>query len=130
MLIARKLDFSSVRMRLEDDERVWQLEGTGAASLRSFKHPLVGHKYCFLELCVASPDSQAGSAPETSAISEPQLNTLSIQAELVAEGWSKAVNDWMTRHQLPPRFDARPVTADSLLLKPDPSGTPSVPFEE
>lgn len=132
VFMARKLGFSSVRMRLEDDEKVWQLDDAGAASQRGFRHQLAGHKYCFLELGVACSDPNAASGAEVDGILDSRLNSYSIQAELVAEGWSKAVNAWSKRQQLPVRFDACPVpppVPDAFLSKPNLSGAQPAPFD-
>lgn len=115
IFIARKLDFSRVRMRLEDDEKCWELDETRAASCQSFKLPLAGHRYCFLEVFGANPEAQPGEP----AFSVSRLNTYSIQADLLGEGWSKAVNDWQRKYQLPPRFDARP-SAPTAVESPAP----------
>lgn len=108
VFLARKLGFSQVRIRLEDEEKTWQLAGAGTECAKSFLHPLPGHKYCFLELCVASPAHVPSAAGAAGNLSEASLNTFSIQAELVAEAWGKAVDYWKKRHQLPARFDATP----------------------
>ena len=105
VFIARKLGFNSVRMRLEDEEKVWQLNGGGRENSRCYQHKLPGHKYCFVELCIARANLKA--SPDELNFSEAALNTFSIQAELVAEGWAKAMGDWKKRYQLPLRFDAR-----------------------
>ena len=120
-------------MRLEDDEKVWQLTENCAENQGSFKHQLLGHKHCFLELCVACPDLKTASPAEVCKISEPKLNTCSIQAELVAEGWGNAMNDWKQHHQLPPRFDAcpaGPARTDTDQPKPNLSGAQPTPFDQ
>jgi len=112
VLIARKLDFSAVKIRLEDDEKIWRLTETPAAHLHSFKFPLAGREYCFLELSVANPDDSA----ENGKLPESRLNTFSIEAELVAEAWNQAVQDWRQAHRLPPRFDAVSTSAPAADL--------------
>jgi UDP-GlcNAc:undecaprenyl-phosphate GlcNAc-1-phosphate transferase len=112
VFIARKLGFSRVLIRLEDGEKTWQLDDTRKEECklhyRSFQHKLPGHRYCFLELRVAWPDDKTDSTGEVCNPSEPELNNLSILAELVAEAWCKAITDWKKLHKLRPRFDARP----------------------
>jgi hypothetical protein len=85
-----------------------------------------------LELGVACSDPNAASGAEVDGILDSRLNSYSIQAELVAEGWSKAVNAWSKRQQLPVRFDACPVpppVPDAFLSKPNLSGAQPVPFD-
>jgi UDP-GlcNAc:undecaprenyl-phosphate/decaprenyl-phosphate GlcNAc-1-phosphate transferase len=138
VFIARKLGFSSVRIRLEDDEKSWQLTGMIAANGKNFRHSLNGHKYCFLELTVSSSEN-AGNSPEANSLSEARLNTVSIQADLLAEGWNKAIKGWKQRHQLPPRFDARLAepsrfaAPSATRITPDQSQTPEtrpVPLDD
>ena len=112
VFIARKLGFARVLIRLEDEEKTWQLNDrrNEQCQLRrqSFQHKLPGHNYCYLELCVTCPDPKQTPAPEVCNLSEATLNKFSILAELVAEGWGKAVDDWKKLHKLPARFDASP----------------------
>ncbi|HEX9047934.1 MAG TPA: MraY family glycosyltransferase [Verrucomicrobiae bacterium] len=105
---ARKMRFCSLRVQLQDGEKTWQFDPVSDDKLVVFKHALNGNKYCFLEVTIATPEPVPASLVETGQISNPRLNTCSIQAELLAEGWNKAVKDWAQRHQLPVRFDARP----------------------
>ena len=108
VFIARKLGFDCVRIRLEDEEKTWQLNNTAADKCEFFRHHIPGHKYCFLELGVASPkfdESDAkGAVKQSKSVAD-------ILADLVAEGWAKAIADWKKRNQLPTRFDARPQSA-------------------
>jgi len=105
VFIARKLSFSSVRIRLEDEEKFWQLTDTNPETCKIIRHTLPGHKFCFLELGVS--DSNPKSPNGISKITDPELNIFNILAELVAEAWAKAIRDWQKRNQLPARFDAR-----------------------
>jgi hypothetical protein len=133
VFIARKLGFDSVRMRLEDEEQVWRLNGTGTEKSKCFQHKLPGHKYCFLELCIALQNSKTLSTADDCNFSEAALNTFSIQAELVAEGWAKAMRDWQKRHQLPARFDARVKVSPTIGTdgsKTDLPGAEALPFTE
>lgn len=133
VFIARKLGFASIRLRLEDEEKQWPLTGTGTELGRSFKYPLPGHKYCFLELSVADHDAKASPADGLGNLSEAALNKFSILSELVAESWGKAVADWKKRHQLPARFDARPkmpVAVDTAKSTPISTRTEAPPVEK
>ena len=107
VFVARKLDFGGVRMRLKDVERVWQLKTPDEAAMeKCFHYQMPRQKQCFLELCVYSPGSPGTlEVPAGSALTEAELNILSIQAELVAEAWSKALKDWQKLHQLPLLFE-------------------------
>jgi UDP-GlcNAc:undecaprenyl-phosphate GlcNAc-1-phosphate transferase len=93
VFIARKLGFASLRIRLEDDEKVWKWATMDEKNSYRFQHKLPGHRYCFLELAADS--------------ALPNKATLKILSDLVAEAWAKAVHVWKTKHQLQPRFDAR-----------------------
>jgi len=105
VFIARKLGFASVRIRLEDEEKTWSLIALSEKNSIFYKHPVPGKKYCFLELSVGHPEVQTAPAPGAST----NTNSISdILADLLAEGWGKAMRDWTKLHQLPLRFDARP----------------------
>ena len=101
VFIARKLGFNTVRIRLEDDERTWQIGPAGEANRRLFQHPLPNHRYCFIELGVAG-----SVAKDSSAATET-----GILSELLAEGWARAIAAWEKQHQLPVRFDGRKISA-------------------
>jgi UDP-GlcNAc:undecaprenyl-phosphate/decaprenyl-phosphate GlcNAc-1-phosphate transferase len=127
--VARKLNFSSLQIRLEDEEKTWPLSETNrhcGLNRCCFQHYLPGHKYCFLELCAAcaNPAVPLEMTAECQ-ISEARIATFSILAELVAEGWSKAAKDWMKLHQQPARFDARP--AGPAVIDPDQPGVNNIP---
>lgn len=120
VFIARKLGFASVRMRLEDEEKTWLFTGLLMENCDCYRQVLPGNKYCFLELGVARPGSQksppAGVSTQTKSISD-------ILADLVAEGWAKAIGEWQMRHRLPVRFDARlqaPPAGETDLPKTNP----------
>jgi len=102
---ARKLRFASVRIRLEDGEKTWPLAGSDVKICQCFRHGLPGHKYCFLELGIACSSSNQPPAPDACKQCESAYDVL---ADLLAEGWVKAVGDWKKCRQLPVRFDARP----------------------
>jgi UDP-GlcNAc:undecaprenyl-phosphate GlcNAc-1-phosphate transferase len=110
--ISRKLGFAHVRLRLEDDEQVWHLNDAHndrcGLSCQRFRHALPDHKYCFVEFCVTCPDTMTLPRPGLCNLSEPTLNKLSIQADLISEAWGKAIEDWKKAHKLPVRFDATP----------------------
>jgi len=100
--IARKLGFVSVRIRLEDEEKMWQLTAPVAAPAVYFKHELPGQQQCFIELGAVRLEPG-----KTTAIGGSSDACLDILADLLAEGWAKAVADWKRRNQLPLRFDSR-----------------------
>ncbi|HEX5399861.1 MAG TPA: MraY family glycosyltransferase [Verrucomicrobiae bacterium] len=95
VFIARKLGFNTVRIRLEDDERTWQIGPVDEVNRQLFQHPLPNHPYCFIEMGVIGPVAE-GSYASTE---------FSILSELLAEGWAKAVAAWEKQSQLPVRFD-------------------------
>jgi len=99
VFIARKLGFAHVRIRLENEEKVWPLTGSEVENGFCFRHGLPGHANCFLEVGVAKASAGAGVPIKCEA-------TCEILADLLAEGWAKAIADWKKRRQLPVRFDA------------------------
>jgi len=130
VFIARKLGFATVRIRLEDDERMWQITPASEDSCRLFKHQLPGHRYCFIELGVVRPEA-GGGATNGDTLKNGQAKTwakscatrqangngtppagganvpreFSILSELLAEAWAKAIAAWEKQNQLPARFD-------------------------
>ena len=132
VFIARKLGFDMVRIRLEDDERTWQITSANGDSCRLFPHPLPGHRGCFIELGVVRPEA-GGDAISGETAKNGQAKTwaksratrqangsgtppadganvpreFSILSELLAEAWAKAIAAWEKRNQLPLRFDGQ-----------------------
>ncbi|MEI8291300.1 MAG: MraY family glycosyltransferase [Verrucomicrobiota bacterium] len=105
VFIARKLGFATVRIRLKDEEKTWALSSPGPVkNCPVFRHVLPGYKYCFIEMQIACPCVTESSNAELCKKCE---KTNDILADLVAEGWIKAVRDWKKTTQLPLRFDAR-----------------------
>jgi UDP-GlcNAc:undecaprenyl-phosphate GlcNAc-1-phosphate transferase len=117
VFIARKLGFSNVRIRLEDDEKLWQLQDVNIDKCDLFRHGLPGYKNCFLEVGLYRPALKMSAVAESFANSE---STFDVLADLLAEGWIKAVSDWQKIHQLPLRFRYRseknriPAEADEI----------------
>ena len=105
--IARKLGYAHVRIRLEDDERTWQLIPLNKMDCCRFQHKLPGHPYCFLE--VDAP--RAGSAAGARMMSERSFEILS---ELLAEGWAKSICIWEKHYRRPVRFDAREIRTPQI----------------
>jgi UDP-GlcNAc:undecaprenyl-phosphate GlcNAc-1-phosphate transferase len=104
VFIARKLGFASVRIQLEADERVWPLISAQPDPLhvKTFRHKFGRKRVCLLEFNVACPPPSLAAGEE---ISGAALHRFSIQAELVAEGWNKAIKDWKRlHHTLPAHF--------------------------
>lgn len=103
--IARKLGFATVRIRLKDEEKTWSLlTPNPVKSCPGFLYALPGYKYCFIELRMACPGTNKPADNQVCKKCEQSNDTL---ADLVAEGWIKAVRDWKKRTRLPLRFDAR-----------------------
>ena len=105
---ARKLGFSRVRIGLAEGEKVWRLNPVTTANVETLRHGLPGHNDCFLELQVCHPDSTVAPTAGGHTISNSAYPVL---ADLVAEGWAKAVSDWSKINQSPVRFGFRPETA-------------------
>jgi UDP-GlcNAc:undecaprenyl-phosphate GlcNAc-1-phosphate transferase len=130
VFIARKLGFDTVRIRLEDDERTWQLTHASGDNRRLFRHNLPSHRYCFIELGVVHPeaggDANSGDTAKirraiarTKSSASSQMNgngtpsadaenvprEFSILSELLAEALARAIAVWEKQNQLPARFD-------------------------
>jgi UDP-GlcNAc:undecaprenyl-phosphate GlcNAc-1-phosphate transferase len=113
VFIARKLGFASVRIQLEADERVWPLISAQPDPLhvKTFRHKFGRKRVCLLEFNVACPPPSLAAGEE---ISGAALHRFSIQAELVAEGWNKAIKDWKRlHHTLPTHFADKKTDCDS-----------------
>lgn len=106
VFIARKLGFTTIRIRLKDEEKTWTLKNLATKNCHTFQHGLPGFKYCFIEFGIACPSSKSKTTcnPEVCKKCECSYDIL---ADLVAEGWTKAVVEWKKRTKLPARFDAR-----------------------
>lgn len=130
VFIARKLGFDTLRIRLEDDERAWQITSVGGDAYRFFTHQLPGHRYCFIELGVIRPQTDGdANNKDTLEIGRSKVRTnnlssrlkngnetphsggadlpreFSILSELLAEAWARAITIWEKQNQLPARFD-------------------------
>ena len=105
VFMAKKLGFSSVRIRLDDGEKIWRLDELTVIELQLLRHDLPGQKNCFLELGVVRPGPESSVAEGVNGTSESTYNVL---ADLLAEGWIKAVSDWTRINQLPVRFYSPP----------------------
>ena len=109
VIMACKLGFSSVRIRLEDEEKFWQIDGNPPELQDFFRHGLPGRKDCLLELGVLKP---ATSLPAAAGVPGCHTeSTFEVLADLLSEGWIKAVSDWEKINQMPARFNALPETS-------------------
>ncbi len=149
VFIARKLGFDTARVRLEDDERTWQITSANGAKHRLYRHPLPGHRHLFIELGVVLPvtgrNVNAGhkaksgqSKARTKAIPYSQPNEdgtptaegehderkFSIISELLAEAWAKAIEVWAKQNQLPVRFDGLQIPLPERQSKEIPRALP------
>ena len=113
VFVARKLGFASVRLRLEDGEKVWQLkpckgcpEGRQQLEVHPeicrSRHELPGNRYCFLEVTAPCKRCGVNQSANPRVITE---GTFKILSDLLAEGWAKSLNDWQRQYRLPARFD-------------------------
>jgi hypothetical protein len=144
VFIARKLGFDTMRIRLEDRERTWQLTPDSEINRCLFLHALPGHRNCFIELgvacakaggeansgdtaqlrrstaraksCASCQMGEKRTAPAGGTIPAKEFNIL---GELLAEGWAKAIAVWVKQNQQPARFDGPETPA------PETSGTQS-----
>jgi UDP-GlcNAc:undecaprenyl-phosphate GlcNAc-1-phosphate transferase len=104
VIMACKLGFSSVRIRLEDGEKFWQIDDSPVETQEFFRHGLPGRKDCTLELGVPKPVTSID--PPVGAPAWHTESTFEVLADLLAEGWVKAVGDWEKINQMPARFTA------------------------
>lgn len=140
-LVARKLGFARVRIRLENGEEVWKwtncaaggqcakqtesegdsnwmLVGAGACRCHVFRQSLPGHPASFLELQTPMLEAQTDQGQPTPP-ARPRITCPSkyeIVSDLVAEGWGKSLIHWHKLNKLPIRFNppdhTKPVHAD------------------
>jgi UDP-GlcNAc:undecaprenyl-phosphate GlcNAc-1-phosphate transferase len=136
VFVARKLGFDTVRIRLEDNERTWQITPANGDNRRVFQHQLPGHRYCFIELGVIRQEAgESANNGDTAKIGRPKARTkpsvsgltngngtphaadanvvreFSILSELLAEAWVKAIKAWEKQNQSPARFDGLEIPA-------------------
>ena len=107
VFIARKLGYAGVRIRLEDDERTWQIVSGNGNIPCTFHHPLPGHRHCFLELTILCPSARRQTNPSTTGACLSCIRSFRVSSELLAEGWAKAVVACKKQNQFPLRFDGR-----------------------
>jgi len=103
VFIARKLGFESVRIKLNNQEKNWPLLDS-SESCHSYRHELPGDQDCFIELNISCRDS---NRTEDANRCKKCRCTSDISADLLAEGWAKAVGDWQKCHRRPVRFQAQ-----------------------
>jgi len=95
LFVARKLGFVSLKIRLVEAEKNWRQPGCESSHCWFFPYNLPGHKDCYLELAAPQADKNQIANDE---------QTFRIMAELVTEGWTKALADWESHSGQPPRF--------------------------
>lgn len=99
VFVAGKLGFTSVRLSLEGSERVWQAQKTHSDCF--FKQNFQGGRLGILEL--GSSLAQRSTEMNDGRHADPQVSDESrseILAELVAEGWLKALDSLQRRRGL------------------------------
>ena len=146
VFIARKLGLDTVRIRLEDGERTWQITPANGANRCLFRHSLPGHHYCFIELGVACSKAggdtnngdvaqfqQSKARTKSCLTCQPNRNgtapavvskEFGILSELLAEGWAKGIAVWVKQNQLPARFDGLETPAPENRPKEVPGSQP------
>ena len=117
VFIARKLGFAHVRIRLEDEEKNWAVASVSLGQCESFCHKFPGHKYCFIEFYALCHGDKGEPTGDTTAKNKA---TFHITADLVAEGWVKAMRDWLKLQQTSLRFDASRNTPPISTANPHP----------
>ncbi|MGA2852660.1 MAG: MraY family glycosyltransferase [Verrucomicrobiota bacterium] len=149
VFIARKLGFDTVRIRLEDGERTWQMPAASGNNHTLFRHQLPGHGSCFIELGADCPkadeDTNGGDTAKIGqsiartksgascrkngngippANGTPAAKEFDILSELLAEGWARAIAVWEKQNQLPARFDGLETPAPENRPKEIPGAQP------
>jgi UDP-GlcNAc:undecaprenyl-phosphate GlcNAc-1-phosphate transferase len=102
VFIARKLGFTKVKICLKAEEKVWALMPNDTERCHTYTHELPGHRQCFLELSIGCPESK--KIPANNTCIKCRCAT-DIYADLLAEGWIKAVRDWQKCHRILASFD-------------------------
>jgi hypothetical protein len=110
--ITRKLGFDCMRIRLEDDERTWCMRPVNENELQLFRHPVPGHRDCYIELGLSrlkiKDITSLKDIASPAGVRTFDLKEYNILSELLAEGWAKAVAAWEKQNQRPVRFGVRP----------------------
>lgn len=112
VFIARKLGYASVRIRLEDGEKTWQIIPVNEKGCCHFQHKLPGHPYCVMELTAPCPISDAKNE-DLSGSRMMNEKSFHILSDLLAEGWAKSISTWKKQHGLPVRFESPEVVSVS-----------------
>ena len=112
---AQRLGFTSIRLTLEDGQRVWNHPNACESGL-SVRQELQHRRCGILELSAPNCDNDrsdpASTCPRATADGRPfcpcvsDEKVFSILSELLIEGWMKAAMRWNDRGQAPLRFDA------------------------
>ena len=104
--IARKLGFAGLRIQLGATEKNWPLNETSGENVWRIEQKLPGHPECRLTLTAAAP------APDEKTSAPSRFRdqaAFEIVGELLAEGWVKAVHEWVCRNPPAPlRFNDQP----------------------
>jgi UDP-GlcNAc:undecaprenyl-phosphate/decaprenyl-phosphate GlcNAc-1-phosphate transferase len=104
--IARKLGFSKLRIRLDAQEKTWSFGETAGENFWTLQQKLPGCPECELEISVPAVAGRDGKIPP--AISGDKRfsdrASFEIVADVLAEGWVKAVVEWQKHHDTLPRF--------------------------
>ena len=95
LFVARKLGFVSLKIRMVETEKNWQQPGCEPSHCWRFPHNRPGYKECYIALA-------APHADKNQIANDKQ--TFRIMAELVTEGWTKALADWENHSGQSPRF--------------------------
>lgn len=96
IFVARKLEFNCVKLKLEGAQREWKRPGAPVQEISRLVHPLPAPSGVleFGALCQGDPATHRGNMFYAGA--DPKL--FEIRAELLAEGWAKAVQSWTTQN--------------------------------
>lgn len=114
LLIASKLGFSSVRMRLHGEEKYWRIVSLEGQTEDFLRHRLPAHGDSYLEMGVLLPPSVS---PNNEPAVLPKESSLEILADLLAEAWGKALSDWeKVNNSLAQFSDASEATQESIEL--------------
>jgi hypothetical protein len=122
VFIARKLGFASVRIKLEDAERAWQINPLGENEGCFYQHKLPGHTECFIQLRMVCSNGymkhggQNGICAKSRVLNE---TTFRIASDLLAEAWAKTIAAWQRQNQLPVCFDPAAVPLPALEKQPE-----------
>lgn len=104
VFVARKLGFNALRLTLADGARTWGTPPANTTAVYQVQTGVAGQ----LELW--TPGQRPKECSEEA--NSPATEVCEILGELLAEGWLKAVQEWLGSKKTPLMFSAKPVALE------------------